>query len=150
MRIDLIEHEKKHRKRRRSHLTARRGEPTFGFEIAVAQPQARSRRKVDPSPARRARRPGIVARLTRQTRRSAIWNPFFQSFSIVPPVAPRVGKRAFSIGAVWPGSLLHHITSCPTMQQDDEQEAARYRSIGSVHNRASVAMSVTKPTLPQA
>jgi len=55
VRIDLIEHEKKHRKRRRSHLTARRGGATFGFEIAVAQPQARSRQEARPSSAKKAR-----------------------------------------------------------------------------------------------
>lgn len=55
MRIDLIEQEKKQRKRRRSRLTPRKGESSFGFEIAVAQPQARPRRGAHPSPAKKAR-----------------------------------------------------------------------------------------------
>lgn len=55
MRIDLREQEKRQRKRRRSRLTPRQGESTFGFDIAVAQPQVQSRRGVRSSPAKRAR-----------------------------------------------------------------------------------------------
>jgi POTRA domain, FtsQ-type len=51
VRIDLIEQEKRQRKRRRSHLTPRQARPTFGFEIAVARP----RRQARPSPAKKAR-----------------------------------------------------------------------------------------------
>jgi hypothetical protein len=55
VRIDLREQEKRQRKRRRSRLTPRQGESTFGFDIAVAQPQVQSRRGAHPSPAKRAR-----------------------------------------------------------------------------------------------
>jgi len=55
VRIDLREQEKKQRKRRRSRLTPRQGESTFGFDIAVAQPQVQARRGARPSPAKRAR-----------------------------------------------------------------------------------------------
>jgi len=55
VRIDLIEQEKKQRKRHRSRLTPRQGGSTFGFDIAVAQPKVRSRREAHPSRAKRAR-----------------------------------------------------------------------------------------------
>jgi hypothetical protein len=49
VRIDLIEQEKKERKRRRSRLTSQRGEHTFGSEIEIALPQVHSRRKAQSS-----------------------------------------------------------------------------------------------------
>ena len=67
MRIDLIEQEKKQRKRRRSHLTPRQGESSFDYEIAVAQPQARSRRENKPAPVKRAR-----PQIKRQTKADSI------------------------------------------------------------------------------
>lgn len=55
MRIDLIDQEKKQRKRRRSHLTPRQDGSDLNFEIAVAQPQARARQENKPAPVKRAR-----------------------------------------------------------------------------------------------
>lgn len=55
MRIDLIEQEKKQRRRRRSRLTPRQGEHTFGTEVVVVQPRVRPRRGAQSSPAKRAR-----------------------------------------------------------------------------------------------
>ena len=57
MRIDLLEQEKKQRKRRRSHLTPRQDKPSYGFEIAVVQPQAKSRRGARIAPAKKAGAP---------------------------------------------------------------------------------------------